>query len=219
MAEGVLFAGPSACGLPPALLAGCGLELRPPARRGDLARLVDEAAPAQRVLVLCDGVFQSAPAVSHAEICLALDRGWAVWGVSSLGAIRAHEMRAEGMRGWGWVYAQFARHADFTDDELCLLHLPEPPWLPLTEALVDVRHALARQGAALGIAPAARRVVVAELRKLWFGERSAERLHEILCGAAGVDAATAGRFLAGLALRRVKSLDLQSLLQRRPWAG
>jgi hypothetical protein len=223
-AHAVLFAGPSAHGLPAACLHG--IDRRGPARRGDIAALV--AAHGRRrapkpAIVFCDGVFQSDPAVSHAELCDALDAGWRVWGVSSLGAIRAWEMRAEGLRGFGWVYTQLARRAragaDLPDDEMALLHLPEAPHTPLTEALIDLRHALARRAAALGITPPAAARVTALLREVWFGERSAELMADLLVGPGRVAPRAAAELLAWMHAHPVKRLDLQRLLQRRPWAG
>ena len=210
-----LYAGPSTQGLAPARLLRGGTDLRPPVRRGDIAALVASQAPG--VAVICDGVFQAEPAVSHAEIAAALDAGWQVWGVSSIGAIRAHEMRREGMRGHGWVHAQFARRADFQDDEMALLHLGEPPYFALTEALVNLRYAFERRGGALGITHRSQRRAVAVLRELWFGERSIERMHETLVGPAAIDAAAARRLLAWMAAHRVKTIDLDALMRERPW--
>lgn len=215
MAEVTLYAGPSAFGLAPARRQAAGIEWRAPVRRGDVRQLVAEKPPA--VLVLCDGVFQSEPAVSHAELCAALDAGWQVWGVSSLGAIRAHELRSEGMRGFGWVHSQFARFDDFSDDEMCLLHLPEPPYQPLTEALVELRYALEMQGPALGIQPRASRRLIAALSELWFGERSLERVQGLMLGVAKIDKLAARRLLAWLARHRIKTMDLDQLLRQRPW--
>ena len=216
MPEALLFAGPSACGVDPALFAAAGVRLLPPVRRGDVDRIVRcQGEPG--VLVVCDGVFQVAPAVSHAELCAALDAGWQVWGVSSLGAIRAHELRAEGMRGFGHVYEQFARFDDFTDDEMCLIHVPDPPYFPVTEALVNVRHALAQRGREDGIDAAAAQALVDGLRALWFGDRTPARIRELLVAAIGVAPARADRFLAWLRQNRVKTQDLERLLARRPW--
>lgn len=215
MSDPVLFAGPSTQGVPPALLAQ-GLDWRLPARRGDVDRLLEQTAK-PGVMILCDGVFQAVPAVSHAEICRALDTGWKVWGVSSMGAIRAHEMRAEGVQGYGWVHAQFARHEDFTDDELCLLHLPESPWLAVTEPLVNLRYALDQRAEVLGISPAAQARLIAALRALWFGERSIERMREAMCGAAGISETSADSLLCWLQNNRIKAMDLAGLLTQRPW--
>jgi len=210
-----LMAGPSAHGLDAPLRGG--LRWLPPARRGDVQRLVAGGPPG--VLVLCDGVFDAVPAVSHAELCAALDAGWQVWGVSSLGAIRAWELRGEGMRGFGQVYAMFERLPDFRDDEMCLLHCPEEPFFPVTEALVNVRVALQEHGAACGIAPAAAAHLVQRLAGLWFGERSEELIRHILVDEAGVAGGDAERWLARLAGSRIKNRDLAALLRERPWQG
>jgi len=215
MAEVTLFAGPSTHGLDRALLLRDGVQLRPPVRRGDVDRLV-AAAAVPGVVVICDGVFQSVPAVSHAELCAAIDAGWQVWGVSSIGAIRAFELRDEGMHGFGYVYEQLSRHEDFTDDEMCLLHFPEDPWFPLTEALVNLRYALDMRGADLGISAEAGTRALAALSHAWFGDRTPESMQAALVDA-GVPAPDARALLAWTAANRVKSLDLQRLIQVRPW--
>ena len=217
MAEVILFAGPSTYGLDRAMLLQGGVRLRPPVRRGDVALLV-QAGSTPGVLVICDGVFQSVPAVSHAELCAAIDAGWQVWGVSSIGAIRAFELRDEGMRGFGYVYEQLSRREDFTDDEMCLLHFPEDPWFPLTEALVNLRYALDVHGAALGIPVEAGVRAVATLSRTWFGDRTPEFMQTALVDA-GVPTSDAQALLAWTAANRIKSLDLLRLIQTRPWIG
>lgn len=219
-AEAVLFAGPSALGLSPDRWVG--VDRRPPARRGDVEALVQERSGRRargpgRVLVLADGVFQTAPAVSHAELCLALDSGWQVWGVSSLGAIRAWEMRAEGMRGFGWVYRQFARHPDFTDDEMALVHAPEPLFLPLSEPLVNLRYALERRGRLLGIGTAPQAKLIEMLRACWFGDRTLELMIDLMVGPLRIPPAAVEDLLDWMLKHRIKTLDLDRLLVARPW--
>ncbi len=216
MPEAVLFAGPSACGIDRALIDGGRIELRPPVRRGDIDRLLAEGGGAG-VVVVCDGVFHVAPAVSHAELCRALDAGWQVWGVSSIGAIRAHELRAQGMRGFGDVHAMFERFEDFTDDEMCLLHFPEPPFFPVSVALVDLRHALEQRGRELGISDAAARALVEALRGLWFGDRTEQRIADLMREQGGIDERSAALLLDWLRQHRVKAMDLARLLACRPW--
>jgi hypothetical protein len=211
-----LFAGPTARGVSQDLLQPGGMVVRPPARRGDIDSLLGSAAAAG-VIVLCDGVFESSPAVSHAELCRALDAGWQVWGVSSIGAIRAFELRLQGMRGYGYVYRQFARFEDFTDDELCLLHLPDEPYVAITEALVNVRYALEMRAAMLKISGLSQHTLIAGLRELWFGDRSIERMRQIMLGPAGIKAAAAQGLLAWLDQHRIKTIDLRELLMLRPW--
>ena len=213
-----LYVGPTAYGLPTQCLAQPGLRVFPPARRGDIARLVQQGAGAG-VLVLCDGVFQSEPAVSHAELCQAMDAQWEVWGVSSIGAIRACELRTEGMRGFGHVYAMLRRHVEFADDEMCHLHFPETPFFPVSEPLVNLRFALARCSRRLGVAQAAADATIAALRELWFGDRTLARMKQAMVEQAGIDPSTADAVLQWLEGNRVKSTDLKRLLTRRPWLG
>ncbi len=211
-----LFAGPSAHGT--SLPSARSLRWLPPARRGDIYGItVSNKASPPGVIVLCDGIFGSDPAVSHGELCRALDAGWQVWGCSSMGAIRAYELRHEGMRGWGWVYQQFRRHQDFRDDELALLHLPVPPYTPITEALVNLRWALRQHGPALGITPRTAQRVVGWLQELWFGERSLELIFDLMVGPAGVPAHAACRLLDEMVANPVKNSDLASLLRAQPW--
>lgn len=212
----LLFAGPSTWGLPPSLLTEAGVRLLPPVRRGDVARHA-AAHDKPGVMIICDGVFQVTPAVSHRELCDVIDGGWQVWGVSSLGAIRAHELRHEGMRGFGEVYAMFDRFEDFTDDEMCLLHCPEAPYFPVTEALVNLRHALDQRGPELGIGATAAAAVLGTLRALWFGYRTDERIRSVLIEEGQVAPQAAGQLLHWLSEHRLKTLDLERLLRARPW--
>jgi hypothetical protein len=216
MADVLLFAGPSASGIAPGRFEAAGVRVLPPVRRDDVQRLVDEIEE-PGVIIVCDGVFQVAAAVSHAELCEAVDTGWDVWGVSSIGAIRAHELRHEGMRGFGQVHAMFTAVEDFTDDEMCLLHLPEPPWIPVTEALVNVRHALACRGPALGIGEESARSLLAGLRALWFGDRTNQRIRALMIEQAGCDERQADDLLGWLATHRLKTMDLERMLAQRPW--
>ena len=216
MLEVTLFAGPSAYGLAPALLQPPGTTWRAPVRRGDIDALrVEQGHPG--VAVICDGVFQAEPAVSHAEIGRALDAGWQVWGVSSLGAIRAYELRGRGMLGFGWVHALFQQLPGLADDELCLLHSPQPPYIPVSEPLVNLRYALALQGGALGIAPAASERLLQAAGALWFGDRTEPMLRGLMRDAAGMHDAQAAALWCWLTQHRVKTLDLAALMARQPW--
>jgi len=216
MPEALLFAGPSAWGLPDTAFTDAGVRRLPPVRRGDVERAVADAGE-PGVMIVCDGVFQIAPAVSHAELCGAIDAGWQVWGVSSLGAIRAWELRGEGMHGFGEVYAMFDRFDDFTDDEMCLLHCPEPPYFPASEALVNLRHVLDVDGLSLGVPAASAQALLDALRRLWFGDRTHERIRAAMLADARLSGDIADALLARVRTHRVKTMDLEQLLAQRPW--
>ena len=211
-----IYAGPSACDLPP--IRRDELRWMPPVQRGDVDALV-KSERAAGVLVICDGVFGGVPAVSHAELCRAIDAGWNLWGVSSIGAIRAYELRHQGMNGFGYVYEQFERFVDFADDEMCLIHVPDPPYFPVTEALVNLRYALDCRKKALNISERSAASVIDELRTMWFGDRSRIRIREVMVNIAGIEIEAADSLLEWTRLHRVKALDLANLLAARPWAS
>ena len=83
----------------------CPGDYRPPVRMGDVFRAASERP---RSIVIIDGLFERIPAVWHKEILFALDRGIAVYGGSSMGALRAAELDAFGMVGIGSIYRDFA---------------------------------------------------------------------------------------------------------------
>ena len=134
----VLFAGPSLFGQDPDL---AGLELRPPARQGDIHRAVVDGADA---IGLIDGVFGFVPSVWHKEILFALSEGVRVLGGASLGALRAAECQSFGMEPIGQIANAYANGARYEDADVCLAHCPaEMDFMPLSEPLVDVEASVA----------------------------------------------------------------------------
>ena len=207
MADVFLFAGPTlarARAMRPALDLG---EIReqPPVQRGDLPRLVKEQPPG--VIALVDGKFHQVLAVGHAEIRQAIAAGWAVWGMSSLGAIRAREMHHLGMKGFGKVFELYCQPGDFRDDEVTLLHEQDPPYRELSEPLVHLR--LALRGVIGGELAES---LVRELEDMYFGDRTLAWVKNRLGGAYE-------RFAADLDRYRIKSLDLVDFVERRAWSG
>jgi hypothetical protein len=133
-----VFAGPSLGRLRPRLPDG--VVLLPPAARGDLYRA---ALRGPRAIGLVDGYFDGVPAVAHKEILWALCNGIHVLGAASMGALRAAELAAHGMRGVGEVFRAYAAGEIEADDEVAVLHGPaEAGWVGLSEATVNVRATL-----------------------------------------------------------------------------
>jgi len=182
----------------------------PPAKRGDMQRLLGSPPG---MVVIVDGYFHLHNlAVGHAELRHAIEAGWQVWGVSSMGAIRAAEMRELGMRGFGRVYQHYVDDPTFRDDEVALLHEPEPPYRTFSEPLVHVRAWLAAMVEAHAL-PADRWAELIEtLMPMWFGERTPALLASLV-----------GPELAGWMDRldefQLKSRDLAEFLDARPWLG
>jgi hypothetical protein len=100
---------------------------------------------------------------------------------------------------------------------MCLLHFPEPPFFPVSVPLVNLRYALACRAAELGITAASRRRVLSVLSGLWFGDRTASRMRQALLESGGLSAEVADDLLRWMAAHPIKTLDLQALLQQRPW--
>ena len=122
------------------------IEFRPPAARGDVIRAV---ADGYRWIGLVDGYFGSCASVWHKEILYALSIGCHVWGAASMGALRAAECGAFGMRPVGQIALGFASGELNDDAEVALVHGPaEVDYIPFTEALVDVRATIAAMHAA-----------------------------------------------------------------------
>src|SRR5207248_10056382 len=95
-ANTIIFAGPTLLGVPePQLSVLRRMQILPPVKRGSVEAIVGSSDPGTMIIV--DGQFHQCLSVGHVEIRVALKTGWEVWGLSSMGAIRAYEMRDLGM--------------------------------------------------------------------------------------------------------------------------
>lgn len=206
MGEGiVVFAGPTLPREPGpdwrALLDAC--DVRPPARRGDVLAAL---ACHPRTIVLLDGYYFTVPSVTHKELLYALDAGVRVIGAASLGALRAAELEPFGMEGVGAVFEQYKTGTLDGDDEVALLHAPAGHgYRPITVALVEVRHALAR----LAVDAEA---LIAELKNLSFLDRHPSRIAELARTHLGYEAAS--ELLQILGRESVKREDARKALER-----
>ncbi|MEM8993684.1 MAG: TfuA domain-containing protein, partial [Acidobacteriota bacterium] len=183
-----------------------GVDVQPPAQRGDVLRALGRRPAA---IVLLDGLYYSVPSVTHKELLYALDSGVRVVGAGSMGALRAAEMAAYGMVGLGRVFESFHSGELDGDDEVAMLHgLPEHGYRAVTLALVEVRHALAETLAARGRPPTDGDAFLAAAKALPFTERTPARLRALLeqhAPALGDDGADA--VLAAVRERGSKSAD------------
>lgn len=158
-----------------------GADVRPPAGVGDvLAAIADRP---QRI-ALIDGYFERMAAVWHKELLLAIERGIAVHGAASMGALRAAELARFGMIGHGEIYKAFARGTLVADDEVAVAHLPAAQgYRAVSDALVNLRQglALARKKRVI---TAATQTALIELARGWFYR---ERTWTRLLGEAPID--------------------------------
>jgi len=162
----VIFVGPSlgvkeACAILDA-------DYRPPAGQRDVISAARERPP---MIGLIDGVFLTSLPPSPMEVLEALRLGVPILGASSLGALRAVELEPFGMVGIGRIFEMFRRGELVADDEVALLFAPED-FRPLSEPLVNIRHALAAAAAAGIISARARAHLLWLARKMYFAERS-----------------------------------------------
>lgn len=157
----IVFLGPS---LPRAEAATIlDADYRPPIKRGDLDDLTSG-----HVVAIIDGVFDQTLAVSPSEVRAAVRRRVHVLGCSSIGALRAVEV--PGVVGVGRVFDLFRTGAIDRDDEVALTFDPDT-LRPLSQPLVNVRHAVAQlQSAGTISADHARRIIEAA-QALPYGER------------------------------------------------
>ena len=116
-----------------------------PIAMGDLYTLVrTRAKPGDRVAIV-DGFFEQVPAVWHKEILYAIQEGVAVYGASSMGALRAAELHAFGMRGVGRIFEAYRDLVLEDDDEVAVAHATrEEGYRSISTAMVSIRFGLDR---------------------------------------------------------------------------
>jgi hypothetical protein len=167
----VLFVGPSLHGETPDTT---GMEVRSPARQGDIARAVLDGAGA---IGLIDGYFDAVAAPWHKEILFALGRGVTMLGASSMGALRAAECAAFGMRAVGAIANDYLSGTLDDDAAVAISHGPaELGYPPLSEPLVNVKPTLDRLLALHLISAAEHRHLWERAGRLYFKDRTVEAL-------------------------------------------
>lgn len=171
-----LFIGPSSYAIH--LDIPSNMKVMPPAKRGDMEKLMAEYPPGTVVLV--DGTYHSYPAVSHAEIRTAIEAGWTFWGLSSMGAIRAVELAPVGMKGYGEVYRMFSSNDDLPDDYVALIHGNETPYIPVSEPLVHIDFFLKELVKDKIITHEVYVDLLKTLSNMWFGYRTLKSVKQIL---------------------------------------
>jgi hypothetical protein len=211
----IVFSGPTSANIDMELFSVENLLMLPPVKRGDIAKLIKQSDTDPGVIVIADGTYFSFPAVGHIEIRDAMSLGWKVWGICSMGAIRAYEMRDMGMRGFGFVYEQFYKYDDFQDDELALLHSDEFPYTSLTEPLLHFRgaiHDLVKEGR---LKEDEALMIISKLKEMWFGYRTIPLLST--CVNESGCSITISEMTRFIEKNRVKKEDFVSFFNKKPW--
>lgn len=147
----------------------------PPVAQADVVSVLHIHQP--DVLALIDGVFGQSLAVWHKEILFALHSGVAVFGASSMGALRAVECAEYGMIGVGEVVRQYVEGTITEDDEVALAHAgPEDGFMPLSEPMVNLRASFAAAREAGVIDASLHDRLIATAKRLYFPERTCDRI-------------------------------------------
>ena len=170
----VVFVGPT---LPPEDVAALGdIICLPPVAQGDVYRAMQRRP---RAIGIIDGYFSGAPSVWHKEILWAMSRGVPVFGSASMGALRAAELHAFGMRGVGRIFEAFRDGELEDDDEVAVVHGPaELGHVQASEAMVNIRATLARAEAEGVLCSGSRNALEAFAKSMFFPQRSWEALFE-----------------------------------------
>ena len=147
-----------------------GFEFLPPAAQGDLYRAAQKRP---RAIAIIDGYFEGVPAVWHKEILWAMSQGIHMFGSASMGALRASELHAFGMRGVGRIFQAYSDGTLEDDDEVAVLHGPaELGYVALSEAMVNIRATLDRAAADSVVTATTRDALEQCAKKLFYQDRT-----------------------------------------------
>jgi hypothetical protein len=151
--------------------------IHPPAAHGDF---FSPEINSGDVAVVVDGFYHHKLGLRHKEYLYALDRGVAVIGAASIGALRALELDAFGMRGVGAVYELYRAGVFDGDDAVAVAHEDAAPYSSLSVPLVNL-HAAAQAASIAGVLSAADvDNVVSVLRAEYYPSRTQARVLDIL---------------------------------------
>ncbi|WP_427159566.1 TfuA-like protein [Aliinostoc sp. HNIBRCY26] len=125
-----------------------------------------------RVIAIIDGFFDRNASVWHKEILWAIAAGVRVFGASSMGALRATELEAFGMEGFGTIFTAYRDGKYIGDDEVAILHSnATSQYKPLTDALVNIRATVNHAVSQNILDPAIANLIINCAKKQFFGQR------------------------------------------------
>lgn len=149
----------------------------PPVRAGDVLQVL-KFNPS--TIVIIDGYFEQTATVWHKEILFALERGVNVVGLSSMGALRASELSAHGMIGFGEVYRQYQAGSIIADDEVAVAITKIGKHLDSTIPIVNIRASLRELLEKAMINEFLLDLVLKRARSIHFKDRTFARLQDEL---------------------------------------
>ena len=208
----IIYAGPSLTKESRVKIEQEKMELKPPVYRGCIDSILNNGFSG--TIIIVDGRFKELLAVGHAEIRNALQNGCMVFGLSSMGAIRAYEMQSLGMIGYGKVYEYFKKEEDFQDDEVALLHAEHPYFFAISEPLVHFRECISDLVMKRRLSHELGAQIINKLKDMYFGKRTMSLFLQLLGRCSGVDIQSVERDFHKY---RIKNSDLENFLKEKVW--
>ena len=185
-----VFTGPTLS--PEAARAVWDAKYLPPVAHGDVYRV---ALRRPTAIGIIDGYFEGVPSVWHKEILWAMSQGIHVFGSASMGALRAAELDRFGMIGVGEIYEAYRDGRLEDDDEVTVVHGPaELGYRAATEAMVNIRHTLAKAAQAGILRADTRNALIRIAKSLFYKDRDWH--YERLLDAATAQALPSGELQA-----------------------
>ena len=212
MSQAVLFAGPSLNPDSKSLIEKTSIDLWPPIKRGDIEYLRKTQNPTH--IFIADGEFEQSLSIGHKEIRDAINQNIEIWGLSSMGAIRAFEMRFLGMKGSGLIFDRFFQEIDFQDDEVALLHGPPPLYIKFSEPLIHLRICIDDLVNKKRIALEDGTIIIEILKNRYFGERTLELFSKVIEEVTGI---ALDQLISNFSSYRQKEVDLVQFIQQKKW--
>lgn len=151
--------------------------IHPPASHGDF---FSSEIGSGDVAVVVDGYYHHRLGLRHKEYLYALDRGITVIGAASIGALRALELSAFGMQGFGVVYELYRAGVFDGDDAVAVAHEEEAPYSSLSVPLVNLYTAAQAACAAGVLRTEDVDNVVSALRSEYYPARTQARVLQLL---------------------------------------
>ena len=147
-------------------------DYRPPARKGDLLRLLVDNDDIHLIVGLIDGLFLQEYPPTPIEVFQLLKRkNTVVLGGASLGALRAVELEKYGMIGIGKIFELYKKNKIIADDEVAVTFSQETQQLQ-SEAMIDIRYNLFIASRRRIIDNATRRATLKVAKKIYFPYRN-----------------------------------------------
>lgn len=139
----------------------------PPASQGDIYRVTGLKPFAIGII---DGYFDKVPSIWHKEVLWAITQGIHVFGAASMGALRAAELNAFGMKGVGRIYGMYRDGVLEDDDEVAVAHTED--FTSLSDAMVNIRCTLEKAEHQKVIGASTRRLLERMAKRMFYPNRT-----------------------------------------------